>query len=462
MPKDENTLILGIGGVGMHLAQRLVHEGYPITVIESDSELLEHASESLDARLICGNAMQLSSWHEANAEDMGLMIAATNNDSTNMLSSLIADKFGIDRKIVRSRSLDFTDDSMFSPDELKIDLMVHPEELVAQEIYRLVKRASCNDLTSVGEGNMLVLAMRINEYSPLLNKTPKELSETHTDFFFRVVAIARGISTIIPQAEEQIRAFDQVFIMSCKEDMMPLMDMMKIEHKKIESLMILGGGLVGRRVAQLLEKEVEIILIENNPERTEELASDLKNTQVIQGDGTDANILVMAGLDTTESFIATTGDNETNIVSCLLAKHLMNRNNRDPQGGYGKTIALVNKEDYLVLASTIGLDIALNAKISAANEILKFIRRNELLSVAHLHGVDAEVIELLAATGSEIAGKPLKNLAKNFRQHNILIGGVEQDGVWKVAVGSTEIQPHNRVVAVCSSQHLNKVRQLFI
>ena len=378
-----------------------------------------------------------------------------------MLSSLIADKFGIDRKIVRSRYIDFADDKMFSPDELKIDLMVHPEELVAQEIYRLVKRASCNDLTSVGEGNMLVLAMRINEYSPLLNKTPKELSETHTDFFFRVVAIARGISTIIPQAEEQIRAFDQVFIMSCKEDMKPLMDMMKIEHKKIESLMILGGGIVGRRVAQLLEKEVEIILIENNPERAEELASDLKNTQVIQGDGTDANILVMAGLDTTESFIATTGDNETNIVSCLLAKHLMNRNNRDPQGGYGKTIALVNKEDYLVLASTIGLDIALNAKISAANEILKFIRRNELLSVAHLHGVDAEVIELLAAPGSEIAGKSLNNLAKNFRQHNILIGGVEQDGVWKVAVGSTEIQALNRVVAVCSSQHLNKVRQLF-
>ena len=151
---------------------------------------------------------------------------------------------------------------------------------------------------------------------------------------------------------------------------------------------------------------MEIILIENNPERAEELASDLKNTQVIQGDGTDANILVMAGLDTTESFIATTGDNETNIVSSLLAKHLMNRNNIDPLGGYGKTIALVNKEDYLVLASTIGLDIALNAKISAANEILKFIRRNELLSVAHLHGVDAEVIELLAAPGSEIASKP--------------------------------------------------------
>jgi len=107
------------------------------------------------------------------------------------------------------------------------------------------------------------------------------------------------------------------------------------------------------------------------------------------------------------------------------------------------------------------LDIALNAKISAANETLKFIRRNELLSVAHLHGVDAEVVELKAGPGSEIAHKPLKKLASYFRQHNILIGGVEQDGVWKVAVGSTQVQPHNRVVAVCSSHQLKKVRQLF-
>ncbi len=123
---------------------------------------------------------------------------------------------------------------------------------------------------------------------------------------------------------------------------------------------------------------------------------------------------------------------------------------------------MVNKEDYLVLASTIGLDIALNAKISAANEILKFVRRNELLSVAHLHGVDAEVVELIASPKSDITQKPLKKLAKYFCQNNILIGGVEQDGVWKVAVGTTEIKPQNRVVAVCPSQNLNKVRQLFI
>ena len=461
MSQDENTLILGIGGVGMHIAQRLVHEGYPVTVIESDAELLGKASESLDARLILGNAMELSSWSEAQAEEMELMIATTKDDSTNMLSSLIADRFGIGRKIVRTRSIEIVDGSILSPEDLKIDLIVHPEELVAQEIFRLVKRASCNDLTPVGDGKMRVLAMRINETSPLLFKTPKQLSESHSEYNFRVVAIARGISTIIPHADQEIRPFDQVFLMARTEDMMPLLDIMKIEHKNIECMMLLGGGLVGARVAQLLEREVEIKLIENNPDRAEKLASYLKNTEVIHGDGTDANLLVMSGLDSTESFVATTGNNETNIISCLLAKHLMNRDNLVNPGVLGKTIALVNKEDYLVLASTIGLDIALNAKISAANEILKFVRRNELLSVAHLHGVDAEVVELIAAPDSEIALKPIKKLASYFQKHNILIGGVEHGGVWKVAEGTTEIEPYNRVVVVCSSQNLNKVRNLF-
>ena len=230
---------------------------------------------SLDARLIFGNAMHLSSWREANAQEMGLMIAATNDDSTNMLSSLIADRFGIERKIVRTRSIDLMDGGILSQEDFKIDLMVHPEELVAQEIYRLVQRASCNDITAVGEGNMLVLAMRVNEDSPLIHKTPKELSEKHTEYHFRVVAIARGISTIIPHADDQIRPLDQVFIIARSNDMSPLMQMMKIEHKKIDCMMILGGGLVGSRVAQLLEKEVEIKLIEINQHRAEELALSL-------------------------------------------------------------------------------------------------------------------------------------------------------------------------------------------
>ena len=159
---------------------------------------------------------------------MELMIAATNDDATNMLSALIADRFGIERKIVRVRSLDFEPGSLLPPEELKIDLMVHPEELLAQEIYRLVKRAACNDLIDIGNGWMQVLALRVDDQSPLVFKSPRELSAIHDQYHFRVVALARGISTIIPQADETIRPQDQVFILARRDDMEQLMKQMRI------------------------------------------------------------------------------------------------------------------------------------------------------------------------------------------------------------------------------------------
>jgi trk system potassium uptake protein TrkA len=162
-----------------------------------------------------------------------------------------------------------------------------------------------------------------------------------------------------------------------------------------------------------------------------------------------------------DTFVTATGENETNIVSCLLAKHLMNMQNPDSHGQQGKTIALVNKEDYLVLAATIGLDIVLNKKILAGNEILKFIRRGELLSVAHLHGVDAEVVEFVVAPNSPITHKPLSKLGSSLDE-KFIIGGVFRDGGWKIAVGDTQIHDDERVIVICTSLQLKNVRKLFL
>jgi len=145
-------------------------------------------------------------------------------------------------------------------------------------------------------------------------------------------------------------------------------------------------------------------------------------------------------------------------MSCLLAKHLMDKQDRDKQG---KTIAMVNKEEYLVLAATIGSDIAINKKILAGNEILKFIRRGELLSVAHIHGFDAEVVELAAAPKSPITRAPLSKLDPSF-YGKILIGGVFRNGRWETAVGNTHIREGERAIAVCTSFHLKDVRELFL
>ena len=316
-------------------------------------------------------------------------------------------------------------------------------------------------MVDVGNGNMRVLGLRVTDDSPLVGMTPRELSKRYTETDFRVVAIARGITTIIPQVDESIVAADQVFIMALTQNMDRLMEEIGVEQGRVRRMAILGGGLIGQRAAQLLEDEVEVRLIERDAARAEELAGLMNRAEVMHSDGTNLDDLVQCGTPDSDSFVATTGDNETNIISCLLAKHLMNRDNREVGGRSGKTIALVDNEDYLVLSSTIGLDIALNAKISTANEIMKFVRRNELVSVAHLHGVDAEVVEFQASPNSPITKKPLGGQASFFKEYGILIGGIEHEGRWEVAVGSTRVLPESRVIAVCSSRQLRNVRRLF-
>lgn len=461
-PSTTNILILGLGGVGAYLAKRLVHEGYAVTAIEPDIKLIRYTDGHLDARLIQGSAMSIDCWREANAQNMDVLIAVTDNDAVNMLAAMIGDRFGIPRKIARVRSLDFgTEKSLLKTDDLKIDLIIHPEELAAQEIVRLVKRNAGNEIIDIADGQAQVMATRIRNNSPLANQKLRTLSKTHSKFRFRVVAIARGISTILPGGDHEILPQDQILIMTDKKHVPELMAIADVDQQRRHRVMILGGGLVGCRVAELMGKDIQVKIVEKDEVRASELCNRLNHAEVLHGDGSDAAALDLAGLTDMDTFITATGENETNIMSCLLAKHLMTTSNGDTKTQERKTISLVNKEEYLVLAATSGSDIALNKKILAANEILKFIRRGELLSVAHLHGFDAEVVEILAAPDSPITRLPLSKLDPSY-YGKILIGSVYREEQWKIAVGDTQILPNERVIVFCKSLHLKDVHKLFL
>jgi len=458
----KNVLILGIGGIGYHIAKRLTHEGYSVICVETNQELVRYANENLDCTTFEGSALDATMWRKIKDEKIDLIIAATDDDAVNMIAAQVAEKLGIRLKIARTRSIDFGGEGcLLTSEELSIDLVVHPEELVAQEIADLIHRASGNDVIDIADNQMKVLGIRVKDGSSLVKKRISEIAEIYNSVLFRIVAIGRGITTIIPGGQNKILVGDQVFILAANADIPQVMKIFGVTQNSIHRIMILGGGTIGYRIAQLLEKKVQIKIIESNEKRAEELASALRGTTVLHGDGTDANVLAMAGILDMDTFIATTGDNETNIISCLLAKHLINRQNVDPNANPGKTIAIVDKEDYLVLASTIGLDVALNAKISAANEILKFIRRSELLSVAHLHGVDVEVVELVAGHNSPITKKPLFKQKSILENGSILVGGFYRDNCWHVAEGKTQISNGERVIVVCTSLNLKKIRKLF-
>lgn len=459
---SENILILGLGGVGYYLAKRLAHEGYAITAIESDGRLIREADGTVDARLLQGNAMSIECWREANAEKMDYLIAVTNNDAVNMMASTIAHRFGIPRKIARVRSLEFGHkDSLLTGKDLNIDLIIHPEELAAQEIVRIINLRAGNDIIDIADGQIQVMGTRVRESSPLAHKNLKEIAQTYHEFPFRVVALARGITTIIPGGDHTLLPQDQIFIMAAAKDLPRLMKLTGVKQQRSHRVMILGGSLVGSRVAELLEKSVKVTMIERDEDVAQELSFMLKNAEILHGDGSDAGVLQMAGVQDVGTFITATGDNETNIMSCLLAKHLMNGvKDASETTQQRKSICLVDKEDYLVLAATMGSDIALNKKILASNEILKFIRSGQLLSVAHLHGFDAEMVEIVAEPGALITKKPLSRLDASYHG-KIIIGAIFREGEWHVAVGDTHIHDNERAIVVCESLFLKDVQQLF-
>lgn len=456
----KNILVLGLGGVGYYLAKRLTHDGHAVTAIESDKNRIRRADGDFDARLIHGDGLQFDCWREANAQVMDYLIAVTNNDAVNALASAIADKFGIARKIARVRSLELFDQhTMLNARDMKIDLIIHPEELTAQEIVRLIKIRSGNVIIDIAEGQMEVLSTRVHEDAPWAHKILREISQIHSEFPFRIVSIARGIKTMMPGGDHEILPGDQVFILANSRNLPSLMELTGIDRHRHQKVMILGGGLIGSRVAQLLEDSFEVTLIEKEADRAEELSASLSHAEVLHGDGSFADTLVQAGILDMDTIITATNDNETNIMSCLLAKHVIDTQQTHLSGPLSKTIALVDKEQYLVLAATMGADIVLSKKVLAGNEILKFIRRGHLLSVSHMHGIDAEVIELVAGEGSMITKKPLYKLAS--LKDKMVIGGVFQDGKWQIAVGNTHIRPSDRVITVCQSQHLKDLQMMF-
>lgn len=440
---------MGAGEVGFHLAKILSQEKHDIVVIDRNPSQLERVNESLDVMTLEGNGSHAGILEQAGTPDADILIAVTSSDEINFTSCVIAHRLGARKKIVRINDPDFlAQQSEIRAEDFGIDLVISPEWLAAQEIIRLIRRSAATEVLEFADGRIQLIGLRLDQDSPLINRPLAQVVEGYDDVPFRAVAIIRGLRTIIPTGKDVFKKGDQVFVIS-KTEMVP--EMLKLagkESAKFENIMILGGGEIGRLVAEELEEELSVKLIESSKETSAKLADVLQKTMVIQGEGKDLDLLATEGIMDMDAYVAVTRDEEDNIISCLMAKHLKVK----------KAIAHVEKLDYIPLANTIGIDALVNRKLSAATAILKFVRKGEIVSVATLHGVEAEVIELVARRDSAVTKKPLKDL--KFPE-GAIIGCVIRNGTVTIPVGTTQIKPDERVVVFSLPRAIKDVEKFF-
>ncbi|MBT8324980.1 MAG: Trk system potassium transporter TrkA, partial [Winogradskyella sp.] len=379
-------------------------------------------------------------------------IAVTSSETTNITASVLAKQLGTQRTIARISNTEFIDNKEelgFS--RFGIDELISPESLAASEIGLLLNQYGFNDTYEFEEGALTMLGLRLSRTATIVGKTVQEAAELYSELHFIPIAIQRYATqyTIIPRGDTQFKEGDKVVFMTSKGGDQELFELSGKVKTDIKNIMILGGSQIGYKTAKdLCDSKFNVKLIENNKSVAEDLADDLPNALIIYGDGRNVDILDEESISEMDAFISVTGNSETNIMSCLLAK----------SKGVRKTIALVENMDYYQLSQSIGIDTLINKKLLAANNIFRYIRKGEVVAMTKLTNMNAELLEFVVKPNSKICNKVIKDL--NFPR-SAIFGGVIRDGKGIIPLGSFKIEEKDRVVVCCLPQSISEVERFF-
>jgi len=442
-------IIAGAGDVGFHLAKMLSFEYHDIVLMDIDNEKLSYAETHLDIMVHKGNGTSPEHLISAGINECDLLIGVTSSQSINITIAIIGKQLGAKKTVARVSYLEYVSEN--SPVDFKslgIDYMISPGELAAMEIERLIKNSAFTDTFEFDKGELSLVGLSLDETAMLKDKSVQELSTLVTELNFMPVAIQRKNDTIIPRGGNYFKQGDHIYFVVQPEGTKQVMGLCNKSEVDINNIMILGGSRIGYKTARNLCSKYNIKLVEINAEKATDLADELKNVLVIHGDGTKVELLEEEAINEMDAFIAVTGNSETNIMSCLLAK----------AKGVSKTIALVENMDYIHLSHTIGIDTLINKKLLAADDIFRHIRKGNIISIRNLIDMDAEILEFQVNEGSKITKSVIKNL--NFPS-TALIGGLVRNGKGEITLGDTQIQAGDHVVVFAMPDAIKKVESFF-
>ncbi|MFZ7120279.1 MAG: Trk system potassium transporter TrkA [Eubacteriaceae bacterium] len=442
------VMIVGAGKLGLKLAEAMILENMDVTLVDDNSKVLDRINEHLDVLTITASGINVSMLKKLNIERFDLLVASTDNDATNAMICTFSKKLGCKRAIARIRDPDYIEQLEFIKTELNIDLIINPDLATATSISRYLLKDVIFYSGEFASGKVKMIDFNIGHLDVFVGKRIMEL-EGFDDLI--ITAISRNGELIIPDGSVRLMSGDVIHVLGISDDIRLFSKIFKLKgyEKRVENVMILGGGNVGYYLAKELSKaKIKVTLIEHNIEKAQKLAELLKHVLIIHGDGTDVTLLEEENIQDIDAFIGATGYDEQNLLMALMAK----------QYGVSKSIAKASRQNYTKIIDKLDIDAALNPVNITASNILKYIRGGKVVSVSLLLGGKGEVTEIIATPDMPYLNKPIANLDL---PKGIIIGAIIHEGEVIIPKGTSVISANDRIVVFCLSEDIEYLKSLF-
>ncbi len=442
-------IIVGAGEVGFHLAKRLVSENKEVVIIDKNQDVLSLISEQLDVETVLGSGSSPKVLEEAGVKEADILLAVTDSDEINLIACTFTNILAPNLvKVARIRNSEYTEyQDTLTKDLLHIDIAINPEQEIIGSIERLMGAPGAAEISEFSDVNIKLVGVWISEESKLSGMNLAQLKKRMAIEGFIVAAIIRGKQTIIPMGADTIHSGDLIYFVCHQKDLEAILRAFGKGARKQHNVLIIGGGNIGYKLALDLEekKGVNVKILDKDANRCKFLAEHLNKTIVLQGDGTNQNLLVQENVGDMDAVVSVTGDEENNVLCSLLAKNL----------GAKLPITRINKYAYIPLMQTIGLEHIVSPRLSAANSILRYVRQGTVISSISIKE-EAEALEVIAQINSPLVNKPIKSL--QFPKGAIVLCLIRKDEVI-LPTGENVICPNDRVIILTASHKVDKLEK---
>lgn len=447
-------LIIGAGQLGYYTAEKLARENVDVTIIEKDEKRSRYLLEHLDVQVVTGSGSSPDILKAAGVEDADFLVAVTDSDEVNMVACLIAAaQAKTPRKIARIRNSQLLKHSrVFGQDFLNVDYAINPEDEVVAEIEKLLEIPGSTDIANFCRARVSVVGFRIPECSPIVGPTLGELWKNGTTKNkLLLAAIERGQRTIIPDGSLSVKPGDIAFVVQPSDKLEDIYPVLGLQPKPVKLVMISGATRIGINLARKLQQNSQLTVKLIDPDRAKctALAEQLDRTLVLCADPHDEDVLKEENIDCCDAFIACGADDDTNVLISLLAKGL----------GARRVITMVNQVRYVSLVQAVGEHVALCPKLIAVSQIVQFVRRGKVVSLATFGDEEAEAMEVIASEGSKLVDTPLQKLKL---PKGVIVGAIMSQDQMLIPNGTTVINSGDRVVFFVQAAVRSKLEKLLV